>query len=312
MTGVEVIPCADDALWRAARARDITASVAGALLGVHEFETPYSLYAAKKGLAQDQEETEPMRRGRLLEPVAVQVLRERHTGWSIRHNDGPGRVYYRDPAARMGATPDVIVDCPERGRGVVQIKSVEAGVFHRKWKAEGEIEPPLWIGVQAIVEASLVGATWAMVTPLVIGHGVELPEIEIPIHLGVMKKLREAAAEFWERVERSDPPAPDYARDGAIIAGLYAEDDGGEIDLSDSDRAAVIVAAREELKKREADGRDAENARRICDAELIHMLGNAARGRLADGRIVEAKTVRRGAYQVKASSYRTIRVKDAK
>lgn len=307
--GVEIIPCADDALWRAARAQDVTASVAGALLGVHEFESAFSLYHAKKGLAQEQEETAPLRRGRLLEPVAVQVLREAHPDWTICHNDGPGRVYYRDTVARIGATPDVIVECPERGRGVVQIKSVEGGVFHRKWKSEGAIEPPLWISIQAILEATLTGASWAMVAPIVVGHGVEVPEIEIPIHFGVMTKLRKAVAEFWDRIARDDPYPPDYARDGALIAGLYADDDGGEVDLSGNNRIAELLPLRETLKAREADGASAAKERKIIDAEIIHALGNCARGRLADGRMIEAKTVKRGPYAVAASSYRAVKVR---
>lgn len=307
--GVEIIPCAGDALWHAARARDVTASVAGALLGVHEWETPFSLFMAKKGQAQEQEETEPMRRGRLLEPVAVQVLRERHPDWMIRHNSGAGRVYYRDPLARMGATPDVIADCPERGRGVVQIKSVESSVFHRKWKVEGEVEPPTWIAIQAIIEASLTGAQWASVAPIVVGHGVDVPEIEIPIHFGVMTRLRRAVEEFWDRIERDDPYPPDYARDGALIADIYADDNGDEIDLSGNARIVEIMCARDELKKREADGADAAKQRKIYDAEIIHLLGNAARGRLADGRLIEAKTVRRAGYEVAPSSYRTVRIK---
>lgn len=44
----------------------------------------------------------------------------------------------------------------------------------------------------------------------------------------------------------------------------------------------------------------------------IHILGNAARGRLADGRIIEAKTVNRKPYAVAATSYRAIKVKEAK
>lgn len=316
--GVEFVPCADDLLWRAARARDVTASVAAALLKdqdgaiCHEWETPFGLFQAKKGNATEGEETEPMRRGRLLEPVAVQVLRERHSDWTIRHNSGDGRVYYRDPTTRIGATPDIIADCPERGRGVVQIKSVESSVFHRKWKIDGEVEPPTWIAVQAIIEASLTGAQWASVAPIVVGHGVDVPEIEIPIHFGVMTRLRRAVEEFWDRIERDDPYPPDYARDGRLITGLYADDDGGDVDLSNNKRIAELLPLREALKAREADGAEAEKERKIIDAEIIDALGNAARGRLADGRVIDAKTVRRKAYAVAASSYRTVKVKEAK
>jgi len=124
-----------------------------------------------------------------------------------------------------------------------------------------------------------------------------------------MKRIRAEVAEFWRRVEANEPYPVDFARDGAIIAGLFADDDGATIDLSGSARIAEIVAQRELLKAREADGAEAAKARKPIDAEIIYLLGNATRGRLADGRLIEAKTIRRGAYEVKPSSYRTVRIK---
>lgn len=67
----------NDAAWHRLRAKDITASVAGALIGVHEFTTIYELWSLKTGREfQSTEETDAIRRGRLLEPVAVEFLRE--------------------------------------------------------------------------------------------------------------------------------------------------------------------------------------------------------------------------------------------
>jgi hypothetical protein len=311
--GVSRIPCPDDGTWRALRSRDITASVAAALIGEHEWETAYSLYQAKAGaIENDVEDAGPVRRGRLLEPVAVQVLREEHPDWIIRHNSGEARVYYRDTTARMGATPDVEAHDPSRGPGVVQIKSVEASVFRKKWRNEGgEVEPPLWIAVQAIVEAAFTGAEWAAVAPIVVGHGVDMPLINIPLDSApaIMARLRKKVRDFWHRIEENYPPPPDYARDGAVIARLYAEDDGGEVDLTANPRGLELIAQRAALKEREAAGAEAAKERAIIDAELIAMLGNAACGLLADGRRVEAKTIRRKPYSVAASSYRSIKVK---
>ncbi|MDJ0449214.1 YqaJ viral recombinase family protein [Methylocystis sp. JR02] len=310
--GVQRIPCPDDPTWRALRSSDITASVAAALIGEHEWETAYSLYQAKAGtLESDVEDSGPVRRGRLLEPVAVQVLREEHPDWIIRHNSGEARAYYRDATARMGATPDVEARDPSRGPGVVQIKSVEASVFRQKWRNEGgEIEPPLWIAVQAIVEAALTGAEWAAVAPIVVGHGVDVPLIDIPLNSApaIMARLRKEVSEFWRRIEEDDPPPPDYARDGAVIGQLYAEDDGAEVDLF-GDRVWELLEQRDKLKNAERAGAAASKERAIIDAEIIHMLGNAQRGRLSDGRIVEAKTINRKPYAVAASSYRAVKVK---
>jgi hypothetical protein len=124
-----------------------------------------------------------------------------------------------------------------------------------------------------------------------------------------MARLRDLVADFWRRVETQEPYPPDFARDGAIIAKLFADDDGAEIDLSANNHLGELLDQREVLKAREGDGAAAAKERKPIDAEIIATLGNAARGHLGDGRVIEAKTTRRGAYQVAATSFRTVRVK---
>lgn len=64
----------NDAAWHRLRSQDITASVARALLGEHEFTTVFELWALKTGrLFQDFEETPAIKRGRLLNPITVQL-----------------------------------------------------------------------------------------------------------------------------------------------------------------------------------------------------------------------------------------------
>ena len=301
----DVNASSDRAAWLALREKDVTASVAGALLGVHEYETAYGLWAAKSGLIpQEEGESGPMRRGRLLEPVAVALLTEERPTWTVT----PGARYYRDPEARIGGTPDCFAVDPEReGFGVVQIKSVESSIFRRKWKQEdGTVEPPLWICVQAIVEAYLTGATWACVTPLVVGFGLDLPVIEIPLTPGIMDRLKEVVAEFWRRVEARDPPDVDYARDGALLAQLYGADDGSTVDLSGWNAGPVLA---EEDARLAAEIKERTDRRKAIKAEIIDRMGAAAVA-MIDGEVfATARTVNRKPYAVAASSYRNIRIK---
>jgi predicted phage-related endonuclease len=88
------------------REPDITASVAGALLGVHDYETPYGLWAKKSNLVPPVAETANMVRGTLFEDDVVELIRRRHPDWIILY---PVEGYYRDPASRLGCTPDVFV-----------------------------------------------------------------------------------------------------------------------------------------------------------------------------------------------------------
>ncbi len=296
--------------WMALRERDVTASVAGAVLGIHPYQTPYGLWALKSGKVEaDMEETGAMLRGTMLEPVAIEMLRRLKPTWLI---DYPLGHYWRHDAVRIGATPDVLVVDPERqGFGVVQVKTAEPMIFNRSWRDPDtrEIEVPLWIAVQALIEAKLTGASWAAVAVMRVGHGVDFDVIDIPIHEGVWARLVDEVRAFWKRVETDNAPDIDFARDGALIAGFYPDDDGSTIDLSGDNRIVAILDERRGLKEAEAAGAEAAKRRRDLDAEILAKLGTATTGRLADGRFVSAKTVRRSGYSVQPSSYRPVKIK---
>ena len=297
----------NQAAWHKLRAKDITASVAGALIGAHEFTTRYKLWALKTGkVFDDPEESPAIKRGRLLEPVAVQLLRELRPTWTIEHNSGRGMVYLREPESRLGATPDVFAIDPERGPGVVQIKSVEKTAYRRKWLADGDFpEPPLWIAVQAIIEAYLAGASWAAVAPLVVGYGIDLPIIDIPLIPGVVDRIKEESGEFWRMVESGEEPVADYALDAETIEAVYALDHGEEIDLSQNDRIDELLILRHTYKT-EADERDMKLAAVI--AEIKALMKGASIAYLKGGARITWKTVRKFGADGRATSFRVLRV----
>jgi putative phage-type endonuclease len=300
--------------WLRIRQQTIGASEIAALVGASPWETAFSLYSKRVGNAAPEPENAAMRRGRHLEAVAIEMLREERPDWIVKANPMPGGVFYRDLDAGISATPDAFVSAPGRPNGICQIKSVQKFTFDKKWKnADGEIEPPLHVVIQAVQEAALTGAEWACVAALVIDFGIDLPVIEIEIHGGIIARMRKEAADFWRRVTENNPPPPDYAKDGALIASIYADsDDDLGIDLGDNPRVLELLDEREKLKMRETDGERAAKMRKPIDAELVHILGNASTGRLADGRIITAKTTRRAGYEVKPTSFRSVRIKEPK
>lgn len=302
---VDRIAPRDRAAWLRARGQDVTASTVGALFGAHDFLTLYELWAFKTGRIQTSSiETPAMMRGRLLEPVAVQMMREARPKWSVTHNAAEN-IYYRDPDARLGATPDVLVECPVRGLGVVQIKSVEQSVYRRKWLDEnGDPEAPLWIALQATLEAHLVGAKWAMVAPLVIGHGIELPLIEVPLLPGVIDAIRQRTAEFWQMVAEDREPAPDYDRDARTIDRLYPHhDEGEEVDLTRDNAIPALIAERRACM----DAKGAAEARiKSIDAEVKVKMGVATVAHIAGGQKITWRTTRRAGHVVPPSVYRAL------
>ena len=306
MVEVSRIPAGRRSDWLALRKEDVTASTCAALLGAHEFMSPLQLWALKSGAVnEDPEETPPMRRGRLLEPVAVQLLREQNQNWTVTHNSGLSQLYLRAPALRLGATPDVFANNPKRGTGVVQIKSVEASLFRQKWLSEdGAIEPPAWIAVQAIVEAKLAEASWAMVAALIVGHGIDLHLVEVPIHQGVFDRVCEETIAFWDRVEREEKPEPDFARDAHVLERLYGNNNGTEIDLSTDNRMPHLLEERANLK---AAASAAAASLKPIEAEIIAKLGAHDRAYLPGWR-VSRPVVRRKAHFVEASAYRKLSI----
>lgn len=307
--GVEVIHPKDRQAWLRARQQDVTASTVGALWGVHEFLTTYELWASKTGrLPRQDQESDAMRRGRLLEPVAVQILREEHPDWQIDYSTAE-QTYYRDPALRLGATPDVQVVCPRRGKGIVQIKSVEAGIFRRKWQDEdGTSEAPLWIALQAILEAHLTGAEWAAVMPLVIGFGIEAPLVDVPLeHMpAIIDQMAAKSAQFWEMVAEDREPVIDYARDADLIDRLYSVGDAREeVDLTGDDdlplRLGHIAALRHRV-------RGDEKLIQAEEARIKAAMGTAEVAHIPGGRTITWKTLRRRNPDGSASVYRVLRL----
>lgn len=315
--GITATLITDRDQWMKLRQPMVTASVAACLFGpIHPYQTAYGLWAAKSGLAvADKEETPAMRRGRLMEPVILQMLREDYPTWKIEQC----RRFYSDTKARIGATPDFLAIRPDMpGFGIIQSKSVGKYAFSKGWKdLDGDVSIPLWVLVQASIEAGLSGASWACTAPVALGDGgFDLYLEDVPLRPGTMPKLRELVADFWDRVADERPYPPDFGRDAATIAKVYSLDDEPEVNLASNPELAArmtkLVARREALKTIEKTADAAVKERKTIDTELIYALGNAARGRLSDGRVVEAKITRRDGFEVAPTSYRVVKIKEAK
>lgn len=273
---VRIIYPADRAAWLAARRQDVTASVAGALLGVHPYTTPYELWATKSGRVVEEDEDNPvLRRGRLLEPVAIEMLREDRPDWTVDYRRD--NAYWRNPSDRIGATPDAFATRPDVfGNGIVQVKTVAEDKFRREWldPDTGDVVLPLWIAVQAIVEASLTGSAWACVALMVIGRGIDLKIVDIPLDQAprIMNRLRREVREFWRRVDTGKEPPIDWNRDGAIVAEVYRDSLPDRRDLTND-------IALDKMIGRYVDANDAHSAAGRMKDELrpriLHALGSA-------------------------------------
>ncbi|MGX9145886.1 YqaJ viral recombinase family nuclease [Mesorhizobium sp. 128a] len=305
---IEIIKPANRAEWLAARKRDVTASDASTLLGVNPYKTPFELWAEKTGRKPDEEDNDVFRRGRAMEFIAIDFLREDYPDWKITHSYN--NRYFRDRSGRIGATPDAFVVRPDRkGKGIIQIKSA-SDYSVKNWidPETREITPPLYVAVQALIEAELTKSNYAMVALIVSGHGLKLhPPIEIPLVPKLMAKVRAEVADFWRVTDSGGHPDADWKRDGALIEDLY-EPNGAVIDLGDDNMLPAIC---DEKARIAAEKGLIEKRLKEIKAELLDKMGGASAAKIADGRIITAKEVQRAGYSVGPSSYIDVRVKKA-
>lgn len=296
---IERIPITSRDQWLALRRKDVTASVVGALFNIHQYETAYGLYQEKCGLELQDFDTSVLRRGRLLEPIFVDLVKEQRPQWKLEK----ATEYFRDPEARIGATPDFFVHGDARGPGIVQTKTAYPWVFKEKWVND---LPPFWIALQAATEMMLTGVSWGAVA-VAVGFDLDLHIFDIPKHAGAEAKIKAAVAKFWADVEAGREPSPDYARDADLIAAMYPEAQPLKtVDLSGNNILPVIlperIAMKDQIKK-------AETRVKEIDAEVAMAMGDAEVATLPDF-ILTRKTTQRKAYSVAATSYRALRITD--
>ena len=317
---IEARPIEDREEWLKWREDDMTASVGGCLFGaeVHPYTTAYQQWALKSGLVKSSPiDAKLARRGHYVEKIAPDIIAEERPDWHVV----PNPYYYRDPDARIGATPDLWARRPDiEGTGLIDVKSV-GGLTFRKWKDRdtGDTELPVWMAIQVNIQAALVSqywgsepVNWGAVAAITIGDaGLDIEILDVPLLPGLFKNFRELARDFWKRVENKEPYPIDWGKDAGTVLDMYADEDSSIKDLSSDERIVAILDERVFCKQLEADGNEAEKRRRILDAEIISILGNVAKGRLADGRLIVAETVKRKGYTVAPSSYRAVKVKPA-
>jgi hypothetical protein len=306
---IERIPITSREQWLELRSKDVTASTVGALFeNSGSYVSEYGLWAEKTGRGELVKQNDAMTRGLDIEPSAAARLRREYD--IIKY---PVDVYYRDADIALGATPDVLVECPKRGLGVIQIKSVGWNVFQSNWIVDtgsGECLPPLWTSLQALTEAYLTSAQWSAVMPFSQDPwgAIHAPLIDVPINHDVINVIKERVKGFHLMIAEGREPLPNFNTDGDIIRHIYRNDIGTEIDLSDDNRVYDLINTRNSLANVIKTGDAALKLRSAIDAELLAKIGFSQTAKIGNKTII-AKTISKKSFTVEATSYRKITIK---
>ena len=302
---VERIPIVDREQWLKLRKQDVTASMVGAIFGVHPFCTLGALHAEKMGLEMPgpNPESAVIRRGNVLEAVVAAEVAKLRPEWRITK----ATEYLRDPHARLGATPDFWIEGDPRGLGVLQTKTIGSYGFKKYWAGDYGDEPtaPLAIVLQNAVEMMLADAAFGAIGVLVIGdYQFDCLVIEVPRHKWAEHKIRVAVHSFWQALEAGQVPTIDYERDGDLVRLMYPREvEGKVVDLRGDNRIVELC----EIRARNAEMiAIAEKAKKAAETEMRTKLGDAEIA-MVQGWKVSLKTTHRPEVVQKAVDFRVLR-----
>ena len=231
----------DRADWLAQRRTGIGGSDAAAVMGLSKWRSPLSVWLDKTGQSVDDEESEPMRWGTLLEPVIRQEYATR-TGRTVI---APG--FQRHPRHEfMVANVDGVT---VEDRRLVEVKTARTA---DRWGEPGSDQVPEDYLIQTQHYMAVLGLSVADIAVLIGGSDFRIYTIEADTELQDM--IVEAEARFWQSVIDREAPAPISYADAQAMYGRHARKDSAvfasEAVLDACDRLAFI---RHQMKAFEAD-----------------------------------------------------------
>ena len=247
----ETIETADRAEWLEARRAGIGASDIAAIMGISPWSTPFQVWASKVAEIPEDEGSEQMKWGRILENV---ILDE----WEKENEDvvhSRGRLIRSSDVPVMMATLDGITHTPKRKPAVAEAKN------RAEWSWDSV---PEHYYSQVQWQLAVTGYEIGYLIVLFAGRHLETFEIEADKDYQTAQIL--AAGEFWKLVEANEPPPTDGA-DNPLMASLwpYHTEQAVEID------AEVAV----ELYEARSADKEASGRRDAAEASIKATLGEA-------------------------------------
>lgn len=255
-----------DAQFRAAH---VGASEVAALFDCSPYITHFELWHRKVGNIATPEfnatvdgvpEDERIYWGVKLEAAIIEAAKERYgyidRGQADKLSNGRG----------LGGHPDRRVICPQRGPGILEIKTAD-WLVRKGW---GE-EPPTHYLLQSQAYQGLDGVQWGDVLVLVGGNRLE--RFCYDFRPTIYAEIERRVEAFWQSIEANEPPPADYTRDLDTIADLHRQATEETVDLRADNLAHEAAAAFLFAKEARLEAEKREDA---AKAELLDKLGDAS------------------------------------
>jgi putative phage-type endonuclease len=269
------------------------------VLGISPWTTALEVYLEKTGQAPPQAENQAMRMGTLLEPIVARLYAEAH---GVRLRKPPSILHHEDYPWMLAS-----IDWWREADGrIVECKT--AGPYSAsEWGEAGTDEIPEHYQVQVQHQLAVCGEDEADIAVLI--GGQDFRTYTVRRSQPIIDHLIEIECEFWERVQRRQPPPADWqhATTPRLIQAMHAPIAGLQVNLPDE-----ALALADQYRDIGRVITQAERDRDYVKAKLAEHLGDAGVGLLSDGRQVTRTLVARKAYAVEASSYFMLKIKEPK
>jgi putative phage-type endonuclease len=276
-----VLPeCAGRELWLAARQDGIGGSEVGALVGISDYETSWSVWNTKKHGGKDLSGKAAVEWGHRLEDVVAQKIAD-EIGMVSRF--GGGLWAHREkPFLRV--TPDRFATKPRswKAEALIECKTAgdsdewESGTIHPGGRGTGSA--PLSYQAQCQWQMGIIGLKKAYLGCLVMGREREFFVVEIAFDPEWFAELAAEAERFWfENIVGDEPPMHDlrHPKTEELLKGLHPIVIKPSTELPEDavDLLRDLHKAKERVKAAEADLDEIKNFFRMWT-------GDAAEGYL--------------------------------
>lgn len=263
----------DRADWLAARRKGIGSSDAAAVAGLDQYRSPLEVWLDKRGQLPEKPETEAMRFGRIMEPIAA-ALFSQETGLRVRR---------RNAVLQSPQYPWALADLDREvldndGRAVLECKNSSEYMAER-WAGD---EVPAGYAIQVHHQLLVTDYTHGYLAVVIGGNRFKWYRIERDAE--TLRSLVKLESDFWRMVETGQRPTPiGTDSDRELLARLYPSNriEPG-LAAALPDEARDWIAARQQAKR---DAEAAETRRLEAENVLKDMLGTADTGLLGAARV---------------------------
>lgn len=275
MKPIIVAPALSEA-WFAARSTGIGASEVAIAAGLSPYQTPLELYSRKRGELPPLEETDPMRLGKLLEPV---VKAEFCRSENIVFADPEPPMFRHAEHPPILATPDAIIDSST----LFEAKTA-SWRMKGEWGDQGTDAAPSQYLCQCQMQMAVLDAD--LVHLAVLFDGAELKKFQVLRNDELIRLLIEASLELWDRIQTGRPPEPTWGHDSTPSLIRQIHKNVRDIRVQLSEDACKARQRYEQISKQIKLLKDEQDQ---CQSRYEHEIGDCYAGVLDDGRMIRRK-----------------------